>query len=339
AARPGHDLRRVRLPEPAAQAGRAGRRVPAVPARQLGGLPGAGHPARPAGRPDRPADGVHRRERRAGPALPPAAARVRTVLAGLRRFAGPARHLLRGHRRRALRDRGRVPAAGAAQQRAGRRPGDLLTAVRSAVDGDRQPARRARRVHGGTARGAARGGEAGVRPPVGPGRGAGPVSKPEDRPGEGRAGGAPVRIGRGRVVAFAVIAVLVIAGGGTYVLRAARQSDAAVAAAAASESATPRLDAAAVLRVPHLVVRNTALGPSNGEIALVPLSNPGGPRALVDVRCERVYSVAAGGFCLTAHRGVVTTYQGRLLGPDLQPVRDVKIVGGPSRARVSADAT
>src|SRR6185312_7018241 len=171
-------------------------------------------------------------------------------------------------------------------------------------------------------RGAARGGEAGVRPPVGPGRGGGPVSKPEDRRGEGGAGGAPVRIGRGRVVAFAVIAVLVIAGGGTYVLRAARQSDAAVAAAAAS--ATPRLDAAAVLTVPHLVVRNTALGPSNGEIALVPLSNPGGPRALVDVRCERVYSVAAGGFCLTAHRGVVTTYQGRLLGPDLHPVRDVK---------------
>jgi hypothetical protein len=165
------------------------------------------------------------------------------------------------------------------------------------------------------------------------------VSKPEDRRGEGGAGGAPMRIGRGRVVAFAVIAVLVIAGGGTYVLRAARQSDAAVAAAAASESATPRLDAAAVLTVPHLVVRNTALGPSNGEIALVPLSNPGGPRALVDVRCERVYSVAAGGFCLTAHRGVVTTYQGRLLGPDLHPVRDVKIVGGPSRARVSADAT
>ena len=93
------------------------------------------------------------------------------------------------------------------------------------------------------------------------------MSKPDDRRGEGGgAGGAPVRLGRGRVVAFAVIAVLVIAGGGTYVLRAARQSDAAVAAAAASESATPRLDAAALLKVPHLVVRNTALGPSNGEL-------------------------------------------------------------------------
>jgi hypothetical protein len=45
---------------------------------------------------------------------------------------------------------------------------------------------------------------------------------------------------------------------------------------------------------------------------------PGGPRAVVDVACERVYAVAAGGFCLTAHRGVVTTYQGQLLGPDLR---------------------
>jgi hypothetical protein len=111
-----------------------------------------------------------------------------------------------------------------------------------------------------------------------------------------------------------------------------------VAAAAASESAAPKLDAAAVLKVPHLVVRNTALGPSNGEIALVPLSDPGGPRAVVDVSCERVYAVARGAFCLAAHRGVVTTYQGRLLGPDLRPLRDVKIVGSPSRARLSTDA-
>jgi hypothetical protein len=150
---------------------------------------------------------------------------------------------------------------------------------------------------------------------------------------------APVKLSRGRVVAFAAIAVLVVAGGGTYMVRAARQNDAAVAAAAASESAAPKLDPAAVLKVPHLVVRNTALGPSNGELAVVPLSDPGGPRAILDVRCERVYAVASGGFCLAAHRGVVTTYQGRLLGPDLRPVRDLKIVGSPSRARLSTDAT
>ncbi|HST67806.1 MAG TPA: hypothetical protein VLM05_21730 [Mycobacteriales bacterium] len=147
-----------------------------------------------------------------------------------------------------------------------------------------------------------------------------------------------LRLGRGRVVAFTVVAVLVIAGAGTYVLREARRSDAGLAAAAASESAAPKLDAATVLRQPHLVFRNTALGPSNGKIAVVPLSSPGGPRATVEVPCERVYAVTGGGFCLAAHRGVVTTYQGTLLGPDLRPVRDTRIVGGPSRARLSADA-
>jgi hypothetical protein len=148
-----------------------------------------------------------------------------------------------------------------------------------------------------------------------------------------------LRLGRGRVVAFAVVAVLAIAGAGTYVLREARRSDAGLAAAAASESAAPKADAATVLKEPHLVVRNTALGPSNGKIALVPLSDPGGPRAIVDVDCERVYAVTGGGFCLAAHRGVLTTYQGELLGPDLRPVRRARIVGGPSRARLSADAT
>lgn len=145
-------------------------------------------------------------------------------------------------------------------------------------------------------------------------------------------------LSRGRVIAFTVVAVLAIAGAGTYVLRASQQSNAGLAAAAASESAAPKLDAATVLEEPHLVVRNTALGPSNGKIAVVPLSNPGGPRATVDVPCERVYAVTGGGFCLAAHRGVVTTYQGTLLGPDLRPVRETKIVGGPSRARLSADA-
>jgi hypothetical protein len=146
-----------------------------------------------------------------------------------------------------------------------------------------------------------------------------------------------VRIGRSRVVAFVVVAVLAIAGGASYVLREARRSNAALAAAAASASAAPRLDATSALEVPHLVVRDTALGPSNGKIAVVPLSDPGGPRAIVDVPCDRVYAVAAGAFCLAARRGLVTTYQGNLLGPDLNPVRQIKIVGGPSRARLSAD--
>lgn len=144
---------------------------------------------------------------------------------------------------------------------------------------------------------------------------------------------------RARIVAFTVVAVLVIAGGGVYLLRAARDSSARQKAAAVAEQSAPRLDAATVLKEPHLVVRNTALGPSYGKIAIVPVDEPGGPRAIVDVDCDRVASVAAGAYCLQAHRGVVTTYDGQLLGPDLAPTRDVKILGGPSRARLSADGS
>jgi glucose/arabinose dehydrogenase len=148
---------------------------------------------------------------------------------------------------------------------------------------------------------------------------------------------APPRIARGRIVAFAVVAVLAIAGGGTYVLRKARQSQQQQTAAAASEAARPKLDEAAVLAVPHVVVRNTALGPSYGKIALVPLSDPKGPRATADLFCERVYAVGSGGLCLGANRGVVTTYTGQLFDARMQPTKKVVIVGGPSRARLSAD--
>lgn len=147
------------------------------------------------------------------------------------------------------------------------------------------------------------------------------------------------RIGRGRIVAFAVVAVLAVAGGGTYVLRDARQSAEQQTAAAVSEAARPRLTTAAVLAVPHLVVRNTALGPSFGKLALVPASDPGGPRATAELACERVYAVRAGGLCLGADRGVVTTYSGQLFDSRLAPTRPVTIVGGPSRARLSADGT
>lgn len=145
------------------------------------------------------------------------------------------------------------------------------------------------------------------------------------------------QVTRGRVLAFVVAAVLLVAGAGVYLLREARRSDAGERAAAAAEATTPRLDAASVRRTPHLVLRNTALGPSYGKVALVPLSDPDGPRAVVETSCERVYAVAAGGFCLSADRGVLTTYQGTVLGTDLRPLRTVTITGGPSRARVSTD--
>jgi hypothetical protein len=147
-------------------------------------------------------------------------------------------------------------------------------------------------------------------------------------------------ITRGRLVAFAVVTVLAVAGAGTFVLRQAGQHRAEERAAAAAEARTQRLDVDSVRAQPQrLVVRDTAPGPSYGRVALVPLSDPDGPRALTGISCERVYMVEAGGFCLSADRDVVTTYRASILGRDLHPVRDVKITGSPSRARLSPDGS
>ena len=142
-------------------------------------------------------------------------------------------------------------------------------------------------------------------------------------------------VSRTRLTAFFVTAVLILACGVIYLGRRAAQSNAEQETAAAAEATAQRLDPAAVQDEPHVVFRNTALGPSYGKVALVPVSDPSGSRAIVDTSCERVYAVAQRGFCLSASRGVVTTYQGNVLGPDLTQIRTVTITGGPSRARVS----
>jgi hypothetical protein len=140
-----------------------------------------------------------------------------------------------------------------------------------------------------------------------------------------------------RIVIFAVVVLTALAGATGYVLHQASDRRQAEQAAARADAATPRLNPAQVLAVPHLVVRNTALGPNYGRLALVPRSNPGGPRAITDTSCDRVYSNAAGGICLSADRGAITTYDGHVLDPALRPTTAVKVVGSPSRARMSPD--
>jgi hypothetical protein len=139
------------------------------------------------------------------------------------------------------------------------------------------------------------------------------------------------------VLVFAVVVLVAVAGAAGYVLRQASERNKTEQAAASAEARSPRLDPARVLAGPHLVVRNTALGPSYGRVVLVPLSNPAGPRAVTDTTCDRVYAAGAGGICLAADRGAITTYDAHLLDADLRPTAAVKITGSPSRARVSAD--
>lgn len=142
--------------------------------------------------------------------------------------------------------------------------------------------------------------------------------------------------GRTRVAIFAAVAVLVVLGAAGYVARtAARQH-------AARTAATPVAtndDLAAVTAVPHVAFRSTALGDTYGRVALAPLSDPDGPRAVTPASCERVYARAGSAICLSARRALVTTYQSHLLGPDWAIKRELPLTGLPSRARLSADGT
>lgn len=140
-----------------------------------------------------------------------------------------------------------------------------------------------------------------------------------------------------RLVAFAVVLVIAGAAATAFLVTRAREHAEAERVAAGAERSEPVLDLATVRAVPHVVFRNTAPGPSNGKVAMVPLDRSDGPRAFGPTGCERVYATADVGLCLTADRGVVTTYHGVILDGRLRPVRQFPTSGGPSRARVSAD--
>jgi hypothetical protein len=140
-----------------------------------------------------------------------------------------------------------------------------------------------------------------------------------------------------RLLVFVVVVVLLVGGLGAYLLVQRHLADARAAEEAAVDARRPRLDVDDVLAVPHLVVRNTEPGPSYGKIALVPLSDPDGPRAIVDVECDRVAAVPTGAFCLQQVPGLVTTYRAVFLDERFHQTGTQPLDGPPSRARMSAD--
>jgi hypothetical protein len=68
----------------------------------------------------------------------------------------------------------------------------------------------------------------------------------------------------------------------------------------------------------------------------VPLTDPGGPRTLAGIDCERVYVAAGKGLCLAADRGAVTTYSAYLFDAGFHQLHKLPVTGLPSRARLSA---
>jgi WD40-like Beta Propeller Repeat len=88
---------------------------------------------------------------------------------------------------------------------------------------------------------------------------------------------------------------------------------------------------------PALLFRSTTLGDAYGRLAFVSLDHPDSSPAVSDMRCDRVYFAAGRGVCLTARRGVSTTYESIIFDAAFQRLFTVSLRGTPSRVRVSAD--
>ena len=145
--------------------------------------------------------------------------------------------------------------------------------------------------------------------------------------------------GRWRVVALIVVVLLAVGTAVVTVTRGTERARAINAEAAARAAAQPqeRLDPATVRAQPHVAVLGTALGPDFGKVALVPLSAPAGPRAVLDLPCDRVYATAKRYLCLRAERGAITTYEAELFDDTMTRTARLPVPGSPSRARLSRD--
>lgn len=141
------------------------------------------------------------------------------------------------------------------------------------------------------------------------------------------------RFGRG--FAFALLSIFCMVLSVAYVTRTTLRARAAEGQATAERGSISLL--AAPPTGPRLMVRDTSLGDSYGKLALAPLAAPDGPRFASPLDCERVYFAAGRGICLSADRGILTTYHAVLFGADLRPVRTLDLSGIPSRARISPD--
>jgi hypothetical protein len=141
---------------------------------------------------------------------------------------------------------------------------------------------------------------------------------------------------KARLAVLGVLLLAVVAGAGGYVWNVRQDQAEKLANAPAVNTGG---DVGALRTTPHVVFRSTAVGPDYGKVAMVPLTDPDGPRAFTPAACERVYATAVDAVCLSAERGLVTTYKARLLDDEWQTSRELPLSGIPSRTRLSRDGS
>lgn len=85
----------------------------------------------------------------------------------------------------------------------------------------------------------------------------------------------------------------------------------------------------------HLLFRNNGRGADYGRVSVTPMSDPGGPRAMTRLRCERVAFAHGTGMCLKDERGFVNTAGLDVFDAQFHVTHHVDLPGIVSRARVA----
>ena len=139
---------------------------------------------------------------------------------------------------------------------------------------------------------------------------------------------------RWRVVGFVALCAVSVAVAVGYVATTDRRDERKFDATAAESAGAP--SATDLMVQPHVVVRDMAAGQA-GYGGVVPLSDPGGPRAVTDLACARLYIAAGNGICLSDRGDIMNPYKAVFFGNDFKVRSEKPLPGVPSRARVSAD--
>ena len=138
-------------------------------------------------------------------------------------------------------------------------------------------------------------------------------------------------------MALAAVSLACVVATASFAYRASRRAEARRDVDPAAPARPAELSDA--LTRPHVLFRSTALTNGYGRLALVPLGAPADSRRLTPLACDRADYAGGRGVCLTADRGVFTTYRAALFDDRFEVHHTIPLVGPPSRVRVSRDGT
>jgi hypothetical protein len=145
----------------------------------------------------------------------------------------------------------------------------------------------------------------------------------------------PRTTSRRQLVVFALLCVASIAGIVGYGVYAAKERQREITDSNQALVTQDPIQLATAVLQPHLLFRNTILGPAYGHIAVVTLASPGAVRYVTPLVADRVYGTKSGGFYLHASRRAFTSYEAMSFDHSFEIRQKFKLAGAPSRTRVS----